>query len=176
MYGGNLMKLDAHLIAKTRPMANPANLVLWGDMRVTVLADRLFRVEKDEDRIFCDEATEAVWFRDMAPVPFTKEEKDGKLFVSTEKATLVLGSSREESYVILDGKEIALDNAENLHGTYCTLDRCDGNLYRNDDGSQKEIALDMGVVSKNGVAVLDYTKSSVLTEEGMIRKKKTGLP
>ena len=147
------MKLDAHLIAKTRPMANPANLVLWGDMRVTVLADRLFRVEKDEDRIFCDEATEAVWFRDMAPVPFTKEEKDGKLFVSTEKATLVLGSSREESYVILDGKEIALDNAENLHGTYCTLDRCDGNLYRNDDGSQKEIALDMGVVSKNGVAV-----------------------
>lgn len=172
MYGGNLMKLDAHLIAKTRPMANPANLVLWGDMRVTVLADRLFRVEKDEERIFCDEATEAVWFRDMAPVPFTKEEKDGKLFVSTEKATLVLGSSREESYVILDGKEIALDNAENLHGTYCTLDRCDGNLYRNDDGSQKEIALDMGVVSKNGVAVLDYTKSSVLTEEGMIRKKR----
>ena len=164
------MKLDAHLIAKTRPMANPENIVLWGDMRVTVLADRLFRLEKDEEKIFCDEATEAVWFRDMAPVPFTKEEKDGKLFVSTEKATLVLGEGREDSYVILNDKAVALDNAENLRGTYSTLDRCNGNLYRNDDGSQTEIALDMGVASRNGVAVLDYTRSSVLTEEGVIRK------
>ncbi len=164
------MKLDSHLIAKTRPMANPQNIILWNDMRVTVLAARLFRVEKDEERIFCDEATEAVWFRDMPPVPHTKEEKDGKLFVSTEKATLVLGETREESYVILDGKEIPLDNAENMRGTYTTLDACNGNLCRTNDGSLKEIQLDMGVVSKNGVAVLDYTKSSVLTEEGIIRK------
>ena len=166
------MKLDAHLIAQTRPVADPANVILWGDMRVTVLADRLFRVEKDEGRIFCDEATEAVWFRDMAPVPFTKEELDGKLFVKTEKATLVLGHTREESYVILDGKAIALDNADNLRGTYCTLDRCNGPLYQKDDHSAEEIPLDMGVVSRSGVAVLDYTKSSVLTSEGLITKQR----
>ena len=46
------MKLDAHLIAQTRPVADPANVILWGDMRVTVLADRLFRVEKEECRKF----------------------------------------------------------------------------------------------------------------------------
>ena len=167
-----MMKLDAHLIAQTRPVADPANVILWGDMRVTVLADRLFRVEKDEGRIFCDEATEAVWFRDMAPVAFTKEEQDGKLFVKTERVTLVLGSTREESYVILDGKAVALDNADNLRGTYCTLDRCNGQFYQNDDNSATAIPLDMGVISRSGVAVLDYTKSSVLTSEGLINKQR----
>ena len=40
--------LDAHLIAKTRPLVRPENVVLFGDIRVSVLADRLFRIEKDE--------------------------------------------------------------------------------------------------------------------------------
>lgn len=163
------MKLHDHLIAKTRPMANPENIVLWKTMRVTVLADRLFRVEEDTEKIFCDEATEAVWFRDMPPVAFTTKEADGKLFVETNCATLVLGTSREESYVLLDGKAVALDNAENMRGTYTTLDTCNGEEARK-DGHWEQISLDMGVISKNGVAVLDYTNSSVLTEEGLIRK------
>ncbi len=161
--------LDSHLIAKTRPMADPANIMLWGDMRVTVLTDRLFRLEKDEGRIFCDEATEAVWFRDMPPVPFTSEVKDGTLTVTTARATLVVGTAREACYVILDGKKIALDNAGNLRGTYSTLDCCNGNEWIGKDES-RPIELDFGVVSTNGVAVLDYTKSSVLTDEGLIRK------
>ncbi len=163
--------LDKHLIAKTRPLANNENLVFFKDFRVTVLTDRLFRVEKDAEKIFCDEATEAVWFRDMPPVPFETEEKEDALFVKTEKATLVLFEDMEKSHIILGGKKIALDNKENLRGTYSTLDRCDGNIYIGDNGNE-EIKLDMGVVSKNGVAVLDYTKSSVLTDDGMIRKER----
>lgn len=34
--------LDKHLIAKTRPIANQKNILLWKDYRVTVLGDRLF--------------------------------------------------------------------------------------------------------------------------------------
>ncbi len=165
------MKLDNHLIAKTRPLARPENIILWGDFRVTVLFDRLFRVEEDKERIFCDEATEAVWYRDTKPVSYTKEEKDGKLFVMTEKATLVLGHTREESYVILNGKEIALDNSENLLGTATTLDTCDGPFQKQSDGTYAPLKLDMGVISKNGVAVLDYTSSSILVD-GLIRKQR----
>lgn len=163
------MNLHEHLIAKTRPIADPANIVLWKTMRVTVLADRLFRVEEDEEKIFCDEATEAVWFRDMPPVAFTTKEVEGTLWIETKSVTLVLGASKEESYVILDGKKVALDNAENMRGTYRTLDACNGKELRK-NGHWEEIQLDMGVISKNGVAVLDYTKSSVLTKEGLIRK------
>ena len=162
--------LDKHLIAKTRPFANPENTVLWKDFRVTVLADRLFRIEKDEERVFCDEATEAVWFRDMEPVAFRKECTDDTLTVKTGAAELVLSENFEESYVVLNGTRVMLDNAQNLGGTYCTLDRCNGNMFVELDGSEAPIKLDMGVASKNGVAVLDYTKSSVLQADGMLRK------
>ncbi|MBO5023539.1 MAG: alpha-xylosidase [Clostridia bacterium] len=163
--------LDQHLIAKTRPIANSENVILFKNFRITVLEERLFRVEKDEGKLFCDDATEAVWFRDMPPVPFETEEKDDTLFVKTSKATLVLCEDMEKSHIILDGKKIALDNKENLHGTYCTLDCCDGEYLVN--GEKREpIELDMGVVSKNGVAVLDYTKSSILTQDGMICKER----
>ena len=163
--------LDKHLIAKIRPLANKENIVFFKDFRVTVLADRLFRIEKDAEKIFCDDATEAVWFRDMPPVPFETEEKDDAFIVKTEKATLVLFEDIEKSHVILDGKKIALDNKENLRGTYCTLDCCDGEYLVNGE-NRTPIQLDMGVVSKNGVAVLDYTKSSLLKSDGMITKER----
>ncbi len=166
--------LDPHLIAKTRPLADPANIVIWGEYRVTVLAERLFRVEKDEDKIFCDEATEAVWFRDMPPVNFAKSESENELHIKTSMAELVLCKEFEKSHVLLGGKNIALDNKENLRGTYCTLDMCDGDIFKC-DGNEAKIELDMGVVSKNGVAVLDYTNSSVLTSDGMIRKERRAL-
>ena len=164
--------LDAHLIAKTRPQVRPENVVLFGDFRVSVLADRLFRIEKDEKREFCDEATEAVWFRDMDPVPFTVTEAENGVDITTARVTLALRNNFEESYVLIDGEKRPLDNEGNLRGTYSTLDRCNGNDYMETDNVTvlKQIELDNGVVSKNGVAVLDYTHSSVLRQDGMIHK------
>lgn len=164
--------LDKHLIAKTRPLPAPENTVIWREYRVTVLSDRLFRVEKDADKIFCDEATEAVWFRDMPAVDFDKEESSDCLKIKTDAAELVICTEFEQSHVIFGRKKIALDNKENLLGTYTTLDRCDGEYFVEKDGSRHKIQLDMGVISKNGVAVLDYTDSSVLTQDGMIRKER----
>lgn len=166
--------LDAHLIAKTRPQVNPENVVLFGDFRISVLADRLFRIEKDEKREFCDEATEAVWFRDMLPVRFTAKETEDGVDIVTECVTLSLKKKFEESFVLIDGEKRPLNNEGNLRGTYSTLDRCNGNDYLETDGKTvlKQIELDYGVVSKNGVAVLDYTRSSVLQEDGMIRKER----
>ena len=164
--------LDAHLIAKTRPMVRPENVVLFGDLRISVLADRLFRIERDEKREFCDEATEAVWFRDMPPVPFETEQTEDGINIVTQRVTLAVKENFEESYVLIDGKKRSLNNEGNLRGTYCTLDRCDGDDYLETDGRTvlHKIELDNGVVSKNGVAVLDYTKSSVLKSDGMIYK------
>ena len=77
--------LDSHLIAKTRPQVRPENVVLLGDIRVSVLADRLFRIEIDEKHEFCDDATEAVWFRDMPPVPFTIDRKEDEVEIKVFK-------------------------------------------------------------------------------------------
>ncbi len=163
--------LDNHLIAKTRPLANPKNIVLFGDFRITVLADRLFRIEIDEKREFCDEATEAVWFRDMAPVFFCTKEGAEEIQIKTERVTLTVKKKFEDSYVVIDGEKRALSNEGNLLGTISTLDNCDGDEKVNHrDGTREKLKLGEGVVSKSGVAVLDYTHSSILTAEGMLRK------
>ena len=165
--------LDAHLIAKTRPQVRPENVVLFGDIRISVLADRLFRIEKDEKREFCDEATEAVWFRDMLPVSFTVKETETGVDIETERVTLAVRNNFEESFVLIDGVKRPLDNEGNLLGTLTTLDRCDGDTFiESDNVTTRKIQLGEGVLSKNGVAVLDYTKSSVLTKDGLIRKER----
>ena len=59
--------LDKHLIAKTAPEANEKNVILWKNYRVTVLGERLFRLERSERKKFRDSATLSVWFRNMPP-------------------------------------------------------------------------------------------------------------
>ena len=71
--------LDSHLIAQTRPLAKEENVVLWRDYRVTVLQNRLFRLEKSKEKRFRDEATQSVWFRDMPPQAFTVTAADIRL-------------------------------------------------------------------------------------------------
>ena len=41
--------LKEQLIAQTTPVADKNNMVYWMDYRVTVLTDRLFRVEKSPE-------------------------------------------------------------------------------------------------------------------------------
>ncbi|MBE6665396.1 MAG: DUF4968 domain-containing protein [Ruminococcaceae bacterium] len=165
--------LDAHLIAKTRPQVRPENVVLFEDFRISVLADRLFRIEKDEKREFCDEATEAVWFRDMPPVFFTTKETEDGVDIKTKRITLSVKKNFEKSFILMEGEKRPLNNEGNLLGTLTTLDRCNGDLLvESDNVTVRKIQLGEGVLSKNGVAVLDYTHSSVLTEEGLIRKER----
>ncbi len=163
--------LDAHLIAKISPVVRPENVVLFGDIRVSVLADRLFRIEIDEKREFCDEATEAVWFRDMPPVAFTVDQKSDEVEIKTERVTLVVKKNFVRSYVLIDGEKRPLTNEGNLLGTISTLDCCDGDEYVNSKtGERTKIKLGKGVVSKSGVAVLDYSHSSVLKSDGLVTK------
>ena len=160
--------LHQHLIAATRPVARKENIVLHGAWRVTVLADRLFRVEKDKTGSFNDAATQTVWVRDAAPQEFTVEESASKLTVKTLAATLVLRGSIEKSYVILDGVRHPLNNEGNLKGTARTLDGYSGkNHYR----ELSEIRLKDGVCSRSGVAVVDDTASLCLDKEGLVRSR-----
>ena len=66
--------LDKHLIAKTAPAAREENQITLDTVRITVLTERLFRIEVSPEGRFCDQATQAVWFRDLGAVDFRAEE------------------------------------------------------------------------------------------------------
>ena len=162
-----------HLIAEVRPAANKENIVYWNNYRITVLGDRLFRIERSARKIFRDAATQAVWFRDAVPQKYALSEKDGKLFLKTEKCELLLAKRRSDCRIDIGGGYIPISNRGNLKGTCRTLDGCNGNVlgypvYGSEYAVGERIRLENGVCSKSGVAVYDDARSLTLAENGEI--------
>jgi len=152
-----------HLIPQTKPIADPQNVTFFEDYRITVLDRGLFRIERDPLHQFNDCATQSVWFRNMPPQKYTKACKETEIQIATETVTLIVAREFEKSRIIINGKELPLENTENLLGTYRTLDCYDGEFYiRN--GSR--LKLDDGVCSKNGVALIDDSASLRLDSNG----------
>ena len=168
--------LDRHLIAKTEPVALSDNMVIEKNLRITVLEERLFRIEQSQSDSFCDSATQCVWYRNFDKTAFTAERGSGQLRIRTAQAELVWKGTVEKSFVILkeEQKQLPLGNEGNLLGTYRTLDCCDGDMwipFGTEVDKAEKILLENGVVSKSGVAVLDDSESLLLREDGMIGRR-----
>lgn len=119
--------------------ANPHNVVEQGDLRVTALTDRLFRVETGDKT---DLPTQTVWWRDLGEVNVESREEGGKLIVKTDRVVMTLSAKGEPLSVLLDGTPVTTKG--NLKGTARTLDQTDG-----------KIPLGKGLIAKGGLARLD---------------------
>ncbi|MDY3845607.1 MAG: glycoside hydrolase family 31 protein [Eubacteriales bacterium] len=166
--------LNRHLTVKTFPVADENNVVLWRDYRVTVLADRLFRVEKSKNKIFRDEATQCVWYRNMPPQSFSVTEEKEQIRIKTKKSELILTPREKDCAVIIDGKKRKISNAQNLLGTARTLDKCDGDnchydLFGINPEAFYKVKLGTGVCSKTGVAYFDDASSLSLDADGKVK-------
>ena len=145
-------------VLNARPQALKENIVLWRDYRVTILTNKLFRVEKSGNGKFEDRATQAVLYRDMPTMVFSKKENEDSLEIRTKDITLVLRENFEKSTVTLDAHEYIMSESENLLGTYRTLDGFEGNRCMCEASSNHEgdiIELNNGVCAKNGFAIID---------------------
>lgn len=162
--------LDQHLIVKTSPLAKKENIIRYGHYRLTLLEDRLFRLEHSEQDLFRDATTQAVWYRDLPAVPHKKHMRDGRLVVDTGAIKIVLTEKREDCRVISDGKRLPITNEANLQGTYRTLDCCDGDhqtiFYGQPDHPPVKVNLGTGVCSKSGLALFDDASSLTLADDG----------
>ncbi len=167
--------LDRHLQVYTSPVAPEEDRVFFKDYRITVLSDRLFRVEKSPTGQYTDEATQTVWFRDATPIPFSTEEREDSFKLKTDAVTLVLKEKFEDGYVVLEnGVRGPFSDPDNLLGTYRTLDCCNGGCFENVDRGifkRSPIKLEKGVMSKAGVAVLDDSNTVVFDETGLLKER-----
>lgn len=168
------MRLSQHLVAKTSPKANEENIVRWKDYRVTILQDQLFRLEKNAAENYRDEATQAVWFRDMEKQNFTVRLSDDGAVIQTAACTLEIREKREDCRIVLgNGKPQKIGNNGNLKGTYRTLDACNGNIHRSyATGEKTKIELGLGVCSKTGVAVYSDENSLTLGADGEVKPQR----
>ena len=64
--------------------ANPKNVIVGQKYRITVMTERLVRLEYNENGIFEDRPTQLVWNRDLGAVNF-KIKQDSKYLEITTK-------------------------------------------------------------------------------------------
>ena len=67
--------MKQQFICERRPKADPRNIVLGKNYRITFLTDRLVRFEYNESGAFVDEASQVIWYRDLEEVPFEISRK-----------------------------------------------------------------------------------------------------
>lgn len=165
---------------KKSGLANAKNIIVRGKVRLTLLSDRLLRYEKDEDGVFTDETTQGVLKRDFEPIEHSVKDIANGVSVKTNAVTFVIKfDDFSKSYVLLNGKKVFVENNDNLGGTIRTLDVVDRTRKMvvddldADKADRRHIRLNDGVVSKNGVAIYDDSRSLIFVNEKVFERKET---
>lgn len=144
-----------------RGRASLTQSVIKGDVRITVLTSRLIRIEKQSDGIFCDAPSQRVFNRDFGEVPFVVTDNNVNYAVKTDDTAFIFNRKNELIEVVMqNGMRTADFKSGNLKGTTRTLDMTGG-----------EVPLEDGILSRDGVAVMDDSYSLVLTEDGSVKPR-----
>ncbi len=163
--------MKKRLRVQTNPIADSQNIVYFKDYRITVLQNGLFRIEKDGERLFCDFATQKVWYRNMPPQNFTTQV-DGECFkIITQTCELDVFENFEDIRIVLNGESKKISNDGNLGGTVRTLDCCKGDEYAFPSNKKGKITLEDGVCSTSGIAFFN-DDSLVLSDNGMVCERR----
>lgn len=143
-----------HVAAKTQ-----ADFILTvGDVRFSILSPCLLRVERGA---FTDAPTQKVWYRDFERPAFQHRTEGRFVVIETERCVFRYDLKRNKmASVTMGGKTVSDFRGGNLKGTYRTL-----------DGTIGPIPIGKGIVSKNGVALLDDSKSLLLGADGRIEPR-----
>ena len=174
------MELKKNLRIKTTPLQLKKYMIYFKDYRFTMISESLIRVERCE---FTDEATISVFNRlnDFGKDKFKVNIDNDLLTIETKEYTLYFDSNLkfDENYVVFkrdkNKTKRYLNNDYNLKGTMRTLD-----TFFNEgfcvDRSVTEFRIDTlplenGVMSKNGVSIIDDSKSPILGKDSMVHER-----
>ena len=148
---------------KTANQPKKEQIFIKNGCRLTVITERLLRVEVQTSSVFCDLPTQAVVNRAFCEVECSFIKSGNLVTVKTNSCEFVfdLAHKKLKSIKLSDGRTVTNFRKGNLKGTGRTLDNTNGFCKLCD-----------GVISKNGAAVLDDSYTLVLTESGHIEKRK----
>jgi len=157
--------LNEALVINKNSEANPGNIIQTEHYRITVIFDRLIRMELSPGGEFHDKTTARIWERDFGEVSYNVYD-DKNLIITTDKIILTFNKRVIRPSIkiefIMSGKKIVWyypSVSGNLKGTRRTLDATFGAVHLSD-----------GIISQNGVAILDDSRAVVL-ENGLFSGK-----
>ncbi len=163
--------IPEHFKLSLDPVAAPEAMVIVPQARFTVLTPRMIRMEYTPSEKFEDRASQTFWFRKQ-PVPkFEVKRTDDTVEIITKYLHLQYtiqdqGFTQETLSVTLRESGVTWhydDPApQNLGGTYRTL-----------DGANGPVALEPGLMSRDGWAVVDDSESLVFNDESWLEPRAT---
>ena len=153
-------KLESHPVARTE------SVIVGERWRISVLADGLLRLEWSDDGVFEDRASSFALHRELPVPPFRVVQTEAHVEVITDRVHLTYDRkpfSTSGLYAQVRGNvssyhsvwRYGLPVEGNLGGTARTLDQADG-----------RVPMEPGVLSRNGIAVIDDSTSMVFDEDG----------
>lgn len=156
--------LKKSLIIKTCGKANDNQIHIGQGFRVTVLTNGIVRIESNKNNAFNDLPSTVFINRKQDISLFNVEQEEFIVKITTEKVIIYynLETNRvEKVHFIKEDKTITEFEKENLFGTCRTLDHTTG-----------RVPLEKGLISKNGVAIIDDSNSFLFDESGHFVKRK----
>ena len=146
-----------------QPKAKKSSIFIKNNCRFTVLTARLLRVEYDRDGIFTDEMTQAVLSRDFDTPAYKITENGSVITVATAQTVFRYDIRKKKMLsVSLKGGDTVTDFKKgNLKGTYRTLDMVNGSTRLED-----------GLMSLDGVSVMDDSKTVIINPDGTISERR----
>ncbi len=158
--------------------ANKDNIYVENDVRISVITDRIIRIEKGE---FSDNCTQAIMCRNFANPHFNIQSVSNKVVVVTNEAVFYIDKKSLETWAVFDNNDIACvpNNKDNMGGTARTLDGTFGVLGGWKGRREKKDHffighIRKGIFSVNGVSEYDDSHTFLIAEDGSLFKRKEG--
>lgn len=136
---------------------------LTDDLRFSVLSERILRVEKRTTAGFVDLPSQSVICRNFAKPQFNVSETDGKVRIETKSAIFVTDKKTLRTECVTPVGKAYPSKRGNLRGTARTLDMTNG-----------RVRLGQGIMSRDGVAEYDDSRSCLIGENAMLVPRPEG--
>ena len=163
-----------NLRLNSKPLALSENILAGDKYRITVLTSALLRLEYNEDGVFEDNATQTVLNRDFEKVDYKLKENDDRIEIVTENIKLYYDKkpfSANGLKIKIYGTNMHYNSdwyygmeAKDLGGTARTLDNVNGS-----------IPLESGIIGRDGFAVLDDSKTLIITDNYVKPRENKGI-
>lgn len=178
--------------------ADPKALVTGEKYRITVLTERMVRIEYSPNGEFINQQTQTILDRRF-PVPeYRVSESETEIIVTTENLIVTYEKNKPFSSTTLNIQMVGnpylrksgtwfygdkgFESMGNLKGTASTLDNAVDDTYYRDSKDEtkvwgepdRPVELCEGLMSKNGFTVIDDSDSLVFDEEGWVHPAPEG--
>jgi len=150
--------------------ANPECVFKGSKYRITVITERLVRLEYNENGMFEDYPTELIWYRNFEKPEFTVSETDKSLKIITKYFELFYKKEKK-----FDGGK--LTPTANLKINLLGTDRVwyynhpEARNYGTSSYSIEDKSFVKGLYSLDGFATLDDSKTTLIMENGSFKRR-----